>query len=125
MRAHHSLNAIRQILGAAAILIVSAASPAAAAPAQSAVADAAMKGDTAALRALVAQKADVNAPQVDGATALHWAVYRDEGEAADLLIAAGAKVDAKNRVGVTPTRFFASIFAPALIRRSAASPSSR
>ena len=42
------------------------------------VADAAMKGDKAALRALLQQKADVNAPQVDGATALHWAVYRDD-----------------------------------------------
>ena len=38
------------------------------------VADAAMRGDKAAVRALLAQKADVNAPQADGATALHWAV---------------------------------------------------
>src|SRR3954469_24254041 len=99
MRPRLSLNPIRWMLAAMAVLI--AALPAAAAV-TSPVADAAMKGDTAALRALVAQKADVNAPQVDGATALHWAVYRDEGDAADLLIKAGAKVDAKNRVGVTP-----------------------
>jgi ankyrin repeat protein len=66
------------------------------------VADAAMKGDRAALRTLVQQKADVNAPQIDGATALHWAVYHDDGDAADLLIRAGAKVDAANREGVTP-----------------------
>jgi ankyrin repeat protein len=46
------------------------------------VADAVMKGDTAAVRKLLAAKADVNAPQVDGATALHWAVYRDEVELA-------------------------------------------
>ena len=45
---------------------------------QSDVADAAMRGDTAAVRALLAQKADVNAPQADGATALHWAVYRGD-----------------------------------------------
>ena len=68
------------------------------------VADAVMKGDKAALRALLQQKADVNAPQVDGATALHWAVYRDDLEAADLLIAAGAKVDAANREGVHAAR---------------------
>ena len=37
-----------------------------------------MKGDKTALRTLLQQKADVNAPQVDGATALHWAVYRDD-----------------------------------------------
>jgi ankyrin repeat protein len=66
------------------------------------VADAAMRGDRAAVRALVAQKADVNAPQVDGATALHWAMYRNDGEMADLLIRAGANVKAANRDGVTP-----------------------
>ena len=61
-----------------------------------------MQGDKAALRSLLQQKADVNAPQVDGATALHWAVYRDDLEAADLLIRAGANVKAANRAGVTP-----------------------
>src|SRR4030095_412472 len=69
---------------------------------QSDVADARMKGDPAALRALLQQKADVNAPQVDGATALHWAVYRDDLESADQLIAAGAKIDVANREGFTP-----------------------
>src|SRR4029453_18505641 len=39
---------------------------------------------------------------VDGATALHWAVYRDDLESADLLIAAGARVDAANRQHFTP-----------------------
>jgi len=41
------------------------------------VADAAQKGDQAAVQKLIQQKADVNAAQVDGATALHWAVYRE------------------------------------------------
>ncbi len=40
------------------------------------VADAAMKGNQALLRKLLEQKADVNQPQIDGATALHWALYR-------------------------------------------------
>jgi ankyrin repeat protein len=40
------------------------------------VADAAMKGDLAAVRALVAKGANVNAPQGDGMTALHWAAER-------------------------------------------------
>jgi uncharacterized protein len=66
------------------------------------VADAVMKGDAAAVRKLVLAKADVNAPQVDGATALHWAVYRDNLELADLLIRSGADVKAANREGVTP-----------------------
>jgi uncharacterized protein len=66
------------------------------------VADAAMKGDKAALRTLIQQKTDVNAPQVDGATAVHWAVYRDDTEVLEMLIAAGARVDVANREGVTP-----------------------
>ena len=66
------------------------------------VADAEMKGDSAAVRRLLQQKADVNAAQIDGATALHWAVYRDDLEGADLLISAGANVNAANRAGVTP-----------------------
>jgi len=65
-------------------------------------ADAVMRGDKVALRALLARKADVNLPQIDGATALHWAVYRDDLESADLLIRAGARVTAANRTGVTP-----------------------
>src|SRR5215470_942906 len=66
------------------------------------VADAAMKGNQALVRTLLQQKADVNAIQVDGATALHWAVYRSDLELAQLLIKAGAKVEAKNREGITP-----------------------
>jgi ankyrin repeat protein len=66
------------------------------------VADAAMRGDKTTLRALLQQKTDVNVPQVDGATALHWAIYRDDTEMADVLIRAGADVKAANREGVTP-----------------------
>ena len=39
------------------------------APAKSDVADAAQRGDKAAVRSLVQKKADVNAPQIDGTTA--------------------------------------------------------
>jgi ankyrin repeat protein len=66
------------------------------------VADAAQKGDQAAVQKLIQQKADVNAAQVDGATALHWAVYRDAPQLADILIRAGADVKATNSEGVTP-----------------------
>jgi ankyrin len=76
---------------------------AAGAPAvKSLVADAAMRGDASGVRALIQQKADVNAPQVDGATALHWAIYRDDEELVDLLIRSGANVKAANRDGATP-----------------------
>ena len=67
-----------------------------------AVIDAARNGDRAALRALIQKKADVNQPDLDGATALHWAAYHDDLESVDLLITAGANVNAANDLGATP-----------------------
>ncbi len=72
------------------------------------VADAARSGDKAAVRALLQQKADVNAAQPDGATAIQWAAYRNDLEMADVLIAAGANVKAANLQGATPL-FLASV----------------
>jgi ankyrin repeat protein len=66
------------------------------------VADAAMRGDKAAVRKLIAAKADVNAAQADGATALHWAVFRGDRELVTELIRAGANPKAANREGATP-----------------------
>ena len=75
--------------------------------ATSEVADAAMRGDREAVRAAVARKADVNAPQVDGTTALHWAVERDDVELAELLLTSGARANARTREGVTPLQLAA------------------
>src|SRR5437762_9118960 len=75
--------------------------------ASSDIADAAMNRNKDAVRSLLQKKADVNAPQVDGTTALHWAVRADDLETADLLIRAGANVSAANREGVTPMRLAA------------------
>ena len=66
------------------------------------LADAAEKADWARVRALLKDKADANAAQVDGMTALHWAAYHDDFDAARLLLAAGAGAKAENRYGVTP-----------------------
>src|SRR6187401_535891 len=71
------------------------------------VADAAMRGKKDALRSLIQQKADVNLPQIDGTTALMWAVRQDDLESADLLLKAGAKVKATNRDGATPLQLAA------------------
>lgn len=71
------------------------------------VADAAMQGNKDAVRSLIQRKADVNAPQIDGTTALHWAVRADDLETADLLIRAGAKVSIANRDGVMPMQLAA------------------
>jgi uncharacterized protein len=106
----------RIVLGGAAALVVLAifATPALIA-ADRTVADFAMIGDTAAIRALLAQQADINAPQADGATALHWAVYRDDMALAKLLIGAGANVHAANRDGITPLSLAATAGNPDLI----------
>jgi ankyrin repeat protein len=66
------------------------------------VADAVMHGDHAAVRKLIEQHADVNAPQGDGATGLHWAVFRSDKEMVDILLHAGANPKAANRDGSTP-----------------------
>ncbi len=66
------------------------------------LADAAKKMDRVAVRALVAQRLDVNAAQVDGTTALHWAANQDDLETAELLVRAGANAKAANRYGMTP-----------------------
>ncbi len=66
------------------------------------LADAAKKDDLKAVRTLVGQKVDVNEPQADGTTALHWASYQDDLEAAKLLLQAGANSNTANRYGMTP-----------------------
>jgi len=66
------------------------------------VADAAEHGQGALVRELLAKSADVNAAQVDGMTALHWAVNNDDVETAGLLVKSRANVNATNRYGVPP-----------------------
>jgi len=107
---------VPRFVGAAVLALACAVAPAAAAT-KSPLADAAMNGDTAAVQRLLALKADVNAPQVDGGTALHWAVYRDDLALTDLLLRANANVKAANRVGVTPLAMAALFGNPAMIDR--------
>ncbi|HEX5229439.1 MAG TPA: ankyrin repeat domain-containing protein [Bryobacteraceae bacterium] len=82
------------------LLFVSMAALGAAAPSD--VADAVMHGDQAAVEKLIAQHADVNAPQADGATALHWAVFRSDLPTVETLLRAGANPKVANRDGSTP-----------------------
>jgi ankyrin repeat protein len=93
------MSAMRRI-SACAIALLSASILIAAV--RSEVADAAMQGNKAALRTLLQQKADVNAPQIDGTSALHWAVQANDLELTDLLLRAGAHVSAANKAGATP-----------------------
>jgi ankyrin repeat protein len=66
------------------------------------LADAVQHGDKQAVQSLLKARADVNAPQSDGATALHWAAYLDDADMTALLVRAGAHVDSPNNYGMTP-----------------------
>jgi ankyrin repeat protein len=81
----------------------------------------------AAVEALVRQRADVNVAQSDGMTALHWAADRGDEAIARVVIAAGADVSARTRLGHhTPLHIAAANGRAAIVRRlldAQASPS--
>lgn len=63
----------------------------------------AVKGqDVTAVSRLLRERAVVDERQSDGATALHWGVYRDNLDIVDMLLRAGADVNAVNRLGTAP-----------------------
>lgn len=95
MRVTHALNACAVAL---TLCLAAYGAPASGSP----VADAAMKGDLATVKTLLAQKADVNAPQPDGATAIQWASYMNNLPLADVLIKGRADVKLANHDGATP-----------------------
>ena len=70
--------------------------------AETPLADAVERHDIAAVGKLLDRKAEVNLPQADGMTALHWAAYHDNLDLAKRLVEAGADVKAASRYGVTP-----------------------
>lgn len=59
-------------------------------------------GNLAEVRALIRQKADVNARDADDSTPLHWAVQQGSRELVDLLLASGADVNTRTRYGIAP-----------------------
>src|SRR5690606_11098196 len=60
------------------------------------LADLIQAGDRRAALDLIEAGADVNAPQGDGTTPLHWAVYRIDTALVETLLAHGALPDAVN-----------------------------
>ena len=91
---------------------------AAQAPASAAKLVAAVKaGESAAALSMLQRKADPNAAEVDGTTALHWAVRNGDATLVDRLLRAGAKATAANRYGVTPLPLACEQGDPAIVER--------
>jgi uncharacterized protein len=84
---------------------------------RSPLADAAERGDVAAVRTLLTQAADASAAQGDGMTALHWAAQHNDASLAALLLTAGANIRATTRLGgYTPLHLAAQTGAAAVIK---------
>jgi ankyrin repeat protein len=86
-------------------------------PVTAPVAEAAMRGDLATVRALVQKGSDVNGAQNDGMTALHWAAMRGDSTLAALLLASRANTAATTRIGAyTPLHMAAENAQAAVVR---------
>jgi ankyrin repeat protein len=77
--------------------------------------DAVKAGDRAAIRALIAQGVDVNGPEPDGTTALHWAAESGDLETVRALLKASANARVANRNRITPLSLAASNGSAAMI----------
>ncbi len=81
------------------------------------IAEAAMRGDVQAVRAMLRQGANVNASQGDGMTALHWAAIRSDSALAQLLLQAHANPKATTRIGAfTPLHIAAQNASGGVVR---------
>lgn len=77
--------------------------------------DAVKAGNRDAVRALLKNRAEINAAEPDGTTPLHWAVRADDLEMSQWLLQAGAKANVANRYGITPLSLAATNANPAMV----------
>ena len=89
---------VRALTGAVSLALLLAPAPVSAAV-DAPLADAAMRQDVDAVRGLIARGADPDAAHGDGMTALHWAAEHGDLEIVELLVDAGADVEARTRLG--------------------------
>lgn len=101
-----------------ALLVAGLSTVMAATAAETPVADAAMRGEAATVKALLAKGADVNAAQGDGMTALHWAALNGDASLTSVLIGAKANHEAVTRLGrYTPLHLASSRGHAAVVRQ--------
>ena len=104
--------------GTAFVALVLVTAFAVSAAAQVSLVAAAKDKDRDAVRQLLQQpRANVNAAEGDGTTALHWASHHDDVEMAGLLLRAGATVNAANDLGATPLWIACLNGSDAMVRR--------
>jgi uncharacterized protein len=101
MRAHLA-GKLAKLAVAASLIGAIPVARATAAAASVPIIEAAKAGDLGAIQALIAKKADVNAAEPDGTTALHFAADRGDAAAVNALLKAGATPKIANRYGATP-----------------------
>jgi len=94
--------AINRAGSAAAVVLALLASAAGSEAADLRLIEAAKARRIERVRALIREGVDVNARFGDDSTALHWAAYWDDGETVELLLSAGAQVNAADDHGITP-----------------------
>jgi ankyrin repeat protein len=102
---------------AGALLCSALAAAAGAAGSDARLVEAAKLQDDATVRALLAQRVDVNSRSDDGSTALLWAAHWNDLAAADALLRAGADANAANEFKVTPLSLACTNGNPALVER--------
>ena len=77
------------------LILASGAAPASAANPEPELVAAVKAGNVAAVRTLLDRRADVNATEADGTSVLHWAIRSGDMASTELLIRAGARVQAR------------------------------
>jgi ankyrin repeat protein len=106
---------LRAVVLVAVALAIGASTPVGAAGTGVPLVDAIKRGNQAAVRELITQRVDVNKPEADGTTALHWAVRANDLSTVTLLLRAGARPTTANRYGIKPLTLAAINGNPALI----------
>lgn len=121
-RSAHSFPAL-SVVGLSAVLTMTLLAPLLAQQRDLRVLEAVKRRDQKTFTSLLRGKADVNAAQPDGATALAWAVHLGDRSMAELLLAAGANVNAVDEYGETPLTLAAAngdgVLVPRLLKAGA------